>query len=83
MAASNPSDGKNSIFQLRHALKIKWVVGAYCSTHGWGTSHISPDCPKKGQGYVNNATQANRSGPGISHNKGWDNFYSTWHGSEC
>ena len=74
---SNPSNGKNSVFQLRHALKSKWVVGAYCSTHGWGTSHNSPDCPKKGQGHVNTATPANPSRPGIICNKAWDNFYST------
>ena len=44
---SNPSDGKNFVFQLRHSHKSKWVVGVLCSTHGWGTSHSSPNCPRK------------------------------------
>ena len=79
---TNPSDGKNSVFQLRHALKNEWVIGTFCSTHGWGTSHNSPNCTKKGQGHIDTVTRANPSGPGINCNKDWNDFYSTWRGSK-
>jgi hypothetical protein len=68
-----------AVFQLRGAIKHKWVQGGFCSTHGWGVSagHTSADCKGKRPGHVDSATRTNPQGPGASKNKGWDDFLTS------
>jgi hypothetical protein len=61
---------------LEAAIKNKWSVGGFCSTHGHGVSagHDSKTCGTKGTGHVDSATRQIPAGPGKDKNKGWD----TW-----
>ena len=66
---------------LKSAVKNKWKVGRFCSTHGHGVSasHDSGNCTEnknlgKYGGHDVNATRANPVGLGKDTNKGWD----TW-----
>jgi hypothetical protein len=61
---------------LEAAVKSKWIVGGFCSTHGHGVGagHCSKTCGTKGSGHVDSATRANPSGPGKDKNKGWDSW---------
>ena len=69
------------INQLILAIKVKWVPGRFCSTHGhgMGPSHSRNNCNNKtweGErgGNNNNAMRSNPSGPNLNNNKYWDNF---------
>ena len=68
------------INQLMLAIKRKWVLGGFCSTHGHslGPGHISKICNNKTKedktgGHNNSATCAHPSGSGRNKNKYWDN----------
>ena len=74
-----PTDQRETekrILILQAAVKNKWKVGGFCSTHGHGvrSSHSSNSCNNKKNGHVHVATRASPSGPGKDINKGWDNW---------
>ena len=62
------------IHTLKAAIKNKWVVGGFCSTHGHGVAvgHDSKTCGTKDVGHVDAATRKKPSGPGKEKNQGWD-----------
>ena len=68
------------VAQLRAAIKGKWAVGGFCSSHGYGVSaeHTSASCKNKKPGHVDSATRAYPAGHGADKhiNKGWDTFLS-------
>ena len=71
---SLPSDQREtekSILILQAAVKNKWKVGGFCSTHGHGVrySHSSTNCNDKNNGHVNATTRSSTAGPGKEINK--------------
>ena len=63
--------------QLQAAVKNKWKVGGFCSTHGHGVraKHSSSNCNDKREGHVTTATRASPAGQGKNINKGWDDWF--------
>ena len=61
---------------LQTAIRNRWSIGGFCSSHGWGVGHLhtSSSCKNKAPGHVDTATSANPAGPGATRNKGWDDF---------
>ena len=61
---------------LQAAVKHKWVVGGFCSSHGHGVSsdHDSAKCRGQRQGHDPTANRARPVGPGAKRNKGWDDW---------
>ena len=61
---------------LQAAVKNKWKVGGFCSTHGHGirTGHSITNCNDKSNSHVNAVTRASPAGPGKDINKGWDDW---------
>ena len=62
------------IITLQSAVKNKWKVGGFCSTHGHGVreGHDSRNCSSNKDDHGVKATRANSVGPGKDFNKGWD-----------
>ena len=62
------------ILILQYAVKNKWKVGGFCSTHGHGVrvGYNSGNCADKNDGHDVNAKHSNPVGPGKDFNKGWD-----------
>ena len=54
-----PNHQTRTIKTLQAAVKNRWDVGGFCSTHGWGVGlhHTSGSCKKRGPGHVNTATR--------------------------
>ena len=75
-AASATISDQNTIKLLQSAIKNRWTVGGFCSSHGWGVAfrHSSATCNNKLPGHDDTATRANPAGPGKTKNKGWDSF---------
>ena len=61
---------------LQSAVKNRWILRGFCSSHGWGVSHqhSSSTCKNKMAGHVDTATRSNTAGPGKTRNQGWDDF---------
>ena len=63
------------ILILQYAVKNKWKVRGFCSTHCHGVcaGHNSGNCAdKKDGGHDFNTTRTKSVGPGKDFNKGWD-----------
>ena len=62
------------------AFKRGWVLGGFCSTHGYGVLriHTSVSCKNQVYGQVKPATHAKPSIPGSKLNKGWDDGFTLW-----
>ena len=75
-AAGATISDQNIIKLLQSEIKNRWIVGGFCSSHGWGVSyrHSSATCNNKLAGHDDTATRANPSGPVKTKNKGWDSF---------
>ena len=76
---SLPSDQRKTekrILILQAAVKNKWKVVGFYSTHGHGVlaGHSSTNCDDKRNGHVNAATRSSPAGPGKDINKGWDDW---------
>ena len=71
-ASSSSTTSNFTVKQLQSAIRNKWSIGAYCSSHGYGVhkDHDSKTCPKKESGHNDSATRA-KPGPCMN-NKGWD-----------
>ena len=71
-----PNQQTCTIKTLQAAVKNRWGVGGFCSTHGWGVRihQTSGSCKKKGSGQIDTATRNKPAGPGATKNKGWDDF---------
>ena len=67
---------QQTIRLLQSAVKNRWIVGGFCSSHGWGVSHqhsIST-CKNKMAGHVYTANRSNPAGPRKTRNQGWYAF---------
>ena len=64
------------ILILQDAVKNKWKVGGFCSTHGHGVraKHSSSSCNDKREGHVTTKTRSSLAIPGKNINKGWDDW---------
>ena len=73
---SNQREIEKKILILQAAVKNKWRVGGFCSTHGHGirARHSSSNCNNKREGHVTTATQESPAGPGKNINKVWGNW---------
>ena len=72
---SLPSDQRERekrILILQAAIKNKWKVGVFCSTHGHGfrSGHSSTNCNDKNNGHVYAVTRSSPVAPGKEINKG-------------
>ena len=67
---------QKTIKLLQAAMKNRWSIGGFCSSHGWGVAylHSSISCKNKSPWHMDTATRANTAGPGATRNQGWDNF---------
>ena len=76
VASTGATNDYHTIRLLQSAVKNSWIVGGFCSSHGWGVSyqHTSATCNNKLAGHIDSATRADPSGPGKTKNKGWDSF---------
>ena len=70
---TDQSETEKRILILQAAVKNKWKVGGFCSTHGHGVrfGHSSNNCNDKKNGHVNAATRASPAGLGKDIKKGW------------
>ena len=75
-AAGATISDQNTIKLLQSAIKNRWQVGGFCSSHGWDVAfrHSSATCNNELPGHDDTATRSNPSGPGKIKNKGWDSF---------
>ena len=73
---TDQSETEKRILILQAAVKNKWKVGGFCSTHGHGvrSGHSSNNCNDKKNGHVNATTRASPAGPGRDINKEWDDW---------
>ena len=73
---TTPNQQTRTIKTLQTAVKNRWAVGGFCSTHGWGVGlhHTSSSCKNTGPGHIKTTTCDNPAGPGANKNKGWDDF---------
>ena len=76
---SLPSDQRETekrIIILQAAVKNKWKVRGFCSTHVHGVraGHSRSNCNNKREGHVTAATRASPAGTGGNINKGWDDW---------
>ena len=75
-AGAGATDDQQTIKLLQAAIKNRWIVGGFCSSHGWGVGHLhsSSTCKNKMTGHVDTATKTNPADPGATRNQGWDDF---------
>ena len=75
-AGAGATNDQHTIRLLQSAVKNRWIVGGFCSSHGWGVNyqHSSATCNNKLADHNDTATRANPPGPGKTKNKGWDSF---------
>ena len=75
-AGAGATNEQQTIRLLQSAVKNRWIVGGFCSSHGWGVSHqhSSSTCKNKMAGHVDTVTCSNPAGPGKTKNQGWDAF---------
>ena len=62
------------ILTLKSAVKDKWKVGGFCSTHGHSicAGHDSGNFSNNNDGHDVTSTRSNPVGTGKDFNKGWD-----------
>ena len=67
---------QQTIKLLQAAIKNRWIVGDFYSSHGWGVGHLhsSSTCNNNMTGHVDTATRKNPAGPGATRNQDWDDF---------
>ena len=75
-AGAGATNDQQTIRLLQSAVKNRWIVGGFCSSHGWGVSyqHTSATCKNKIAGHIDTATRSNPAGPRKTKNQGWDAF---------
>ena len=71
-AGASAINDQQTIRLLQSAVQNRWIVGGFCSSHGWGVryQHTSAACKNKLAGHIDLATRANPSGPGKTKNQG-------------
>ena len=75
-AGASATNDQQTIPLLQSAVKNRWIIGGFCSSHGWGVSyeHTSATCKNKLACHIDTATRSNPAGPGGKKNQGWDAF---------
>ena len=75
-SSAGATNDQQTIRLLDSAVKNRWIVGGFCSSHGWGVSyqHTSATCKKKLATHIDMSTRSNPDGPGKTKNQGWDAF---------
>ena len=75
-SGAGATSDQQTIRLLQSAVKNIWIVGGFCSSHGWGVSHqhSSSTCKNNMTGHVDTATRSNPAGTGKTKNQGWDAF---------
>ena len=70
------TDDQQTIKLLQATIKNCWIIGEFCSSHGWvvGHLHSSITCKNKMTRHVDTATQTDPAGPGATRNQVWDDF---------
>ena len=70
------TSNQQTIRLLQAAVKNRWIVGGFCSSHGWRVGHLhsSSTCKNNMDKHMDTATQSNPAGPGATRNQGWDDF---------
>ena len=75
-AGTGATSDQQTIRLLQTAIKNRWTVGGFCSSHRWVLSylHSSSTCKNNMVGHVDTATRSKSAGPSATRNQGWDAF---------
>ena len=62
-ASAGTTSNQQTIRLLQAAIKNRWIVGGFCSSHGWGLGHLhsSSTCKNKMAGHMDTATHSNHA----------------------
>ena len=68
------SNDAKKVATYKKAIQQRWMIGGFCSTHGFGVGykHTSANCKEQCAGHIAASTRANPRGPGARINVGWD-----------